>query len=151
MASLIEIIPKDAEFEEAFAIARVSKSYLIRYYLRALELKKAGDKEPEWIPNDDQVINLEHVLPENPGANWPNIDDDTAQSFYSRIGNLVLLQASKNSLIGNSKLEDKCGVLKDSTYTLTKEVGRMKTWGTAEISARQKRLATLAVETWPIK
>jgi hypothetical protein len=151
VSSFVDIIPKDAEFQDAFSIARVSKSYLIRYYLRALELKKAGEKEPEWVPNDEQVINLEHVLPENPGTNWPEIDEETAQSFYSRIGNLVLMQASKNSLIGNSKFAEKCTVLKKSTYLLTQEVGQKSKWGTAEITERQKRLAALAVETWPIK
>jgi Protein of unknown function DUF262/Protein of unknown function (DUF1524) len=65
-----KFIPSDAEFEAEFATARVANSQLARYYLRALELKQKANVEPEWIPNDDIVINLEHVLPENPGDNW---------------------------------------------------------------------------------
>lgn len=27
-----------------------------------------GQGEPEYVPNDDPAITLEHILPENPGA-----------------------------------------------------------------------------------
>jgi hypothetical protein len=150
-SSLSSIVPKDPDFESAFSIARVSKSHLARYYLRSLEMKRKGVAEPEWIPNDDQVINLEHIMPENTGANWRGIDEDTAQAFFPRIGNMVLMQASKNSTIGNAKFSDKRDALKNSTYLLTSEVAKQKTWGPAEINERQKDLAKLAVETWPLQ
>src|SRR5262249_37930542 len=73
--SLLSIIPSDALFETAFSEARVSQVHLARYYLRALELKKKGDPEPEFVPSDEeQTINLEHILPENPHTSWPTID-----------------------------------------------------------------------------
>ena len=144
------VIPTDKEFEAAFATARVAQNYLARYYLRALELKQKGLREPEWIPNEDAAINLEHVLPENPGSNWPQIDDETAATYYRRIGNLALLQASKNTIIGNSPFSAKKAVLQESTYQLTKQIGDQKEWGVAQITARQQQLARLAVQTWPI-
>lgn len=143
-------LPTDREFEAAFSNARVSQNYLARYYLRALELKRKGVDDPEWIPNDDVVINLEHVLPENPDHNWPHIDAESAGAYYKRIGNLVLLQAAKNSLIGNSSFAKKKLVLQASAYELTKEAGQQKKWGIKEINERQQRLAKLAVETWPL-
>jgi len=143
-------LPSDKEFEAAFAVARVSQNYLARYYLRSLEMKVKGASEPEWIPNDDVVINLEHILPENPDQNWPDIDPETAAAYYKRVGNLVLLQATKNSLIGNGMFSDKRSVLKSSAYELTKEAGKASKWGPKEINARQHRLAKLAVETWPL-
>ena len=57
VAKLSSVTPTDAEFEAAFTTARVSKNYLARYYLRALELKQKGMAEPEWIPNDGVEIN----------------------------------------------------------------------------------------------
>lgn len=63
---------------------------------------------------------------------------------------MVLLQATKNSIIGNSSFADKREALRNSTYLLTQDVGRKKTWGTREILERQKDLAKLAVDTWPI-
>ena len=144
------IIPNDAVFEEEFAKARVSKTFLARYYLRALELYKKRQPDPEWVPNESTVINLEHVLPQNPGVGWSNIDVDTADAYYKRLGNMALMQATKNSIIGNSKFSDKQAALKASTYFLTKEIGEESSWTQSEIDGRQKRLAQLAVKTWPI-
>jgi Protein of unknown function DUF262/Protein of unknown function (DUF1524) len=148
--AMVDILPKDAQFADDFAIARVSKSGLARYYLRSLELKVKGSPEPELIPNDDPVINLEHVLPEHPGENWGHIEAETASAYYRRLGNMVLLQATKNNAMGNGAFADKRSVLKASAYFLTSEVGKHTSWGTKEINERQKRLADLAVQTWPI-
>jgi hypothetical protein len=149
--ALSDILPTDAVFAAAFAEARVSHNYLARYLLRALELKQQNAKEPEFVPSDDgNSINLEHVLPENPGPNWPGLDADTAQACYRKIGNLVLLQASKNTLIGNSPFDKKQPVLKTSGFGLTASVADKVSWGPKEISERQKELAELAVKTWPL-
>ncbi|MEJ7759561.1 MAG: hypothetical protein WKF55_08190 [Gemmatimonadaceae bacterium] len=60
-------VPSDALFMTAFAEARVSANNLARYYLRALELQIKEEKEPSYVPdNEETVITLEHVLPENP-------------------------------------------------------------------------------------
>ena len=149
LRELKSVIPSDREFETAFATARVSQNYLARYYLRALEMKKAGLPEPEWIPNDDAVINLEHVLPENPDRNWPNVDPETAGAFYRPSETWRLLQANELS-ISNTSFARKQPVLLASAYRLTKEIGEKKEWGVDQITARQQRLAKLAVATWPI-
>jgi hypothetical protein len=143
-------LPTDSEFEASFAVGRVSQHYLARYYLRALELKKKDQADPEWIPNDDVVINLEHILPENPGHNWPDVDPDVAGAHFRRIGNMVLLQQKQNTLIGNSAFSAKKPVLAASAYFLTQEVAKEKAWGPEQIGKRQQRLAKLAVETWPL-
>ena len=151
-AALIDVIPNDAVFEVSFAQARVSQVHLARYYLRALEMKVKGEAEPEWVPTEDeQSVNLEHVLPEHPEGNWPDIDEDTARAYWRRIGNMVIMQAKKNSLIGNSSFEDKRPILAASTFTLTQEAASYDAWGLVQIEARQSRLAKLAVETWPAR
>ncbi|MBA2592142.1 MAG: DUF262 domain-containing HNH endonuclease family protein [Pseudomonadota bacterium] len=150
--AMIDIIPSDALFETAFSEARVSLVHLARYYLRALELKAKGDSEPEWVPmEEEQFINIEHNLPQNPQAAWPDIDPETADVYYKRIGNMVILQARRNSIIGNSPFAEKKLALGASTFTLTSETAAHDAWGVNEIDERQKRLAKLAVETWPIK
>jgi Protein of unknown function (DUF1524) len=110
-----------------------------------------GDPEPELIPNDDQAINLEHILPENPQNSWPGIDAEVATAYYKRIGNMVILQAKKNSMMGNSPFSQKKDFLRNSAFLLTSEVAKNTSWGIKEINDRQKILAKLAVETWPIK
>lgn len=150
--ALIGIIPTDAEFEDAFSKARVSSSPQARYYLRALEKKVKNDPEAEWVPSDEETtINLEHILPENPQSYWPDIAEETAKAYYRRLGNMVLLQASKNSTIGNGPFSDKKAVLSASEFRLTNMVAKYDKWGTDEIEERQRVLAQWAVETWPIK
>lgn len=149
-ARLSDIIPGDAVFSAAFAEAKVAQNYFARYLLRAMEQQNNKVNEPEFVPSDDEnSVNLEHVIPENPADHWPGLDSDAASALFRRIGNLVLLQASKNKLIGNSPFNVKQPILKDSGFVLTKEVGDTAAWGLAEIAARQKKLAQLAVLTWP--
>ena len=114
-------------------------------------MKAKGIAQPELVPNEEEEeINLEHVLPDQPEANWPEIDPELAAAYSNRIGNMVLLQAKKNSTIGNASFADKRKVLAASTYLLTAEVGDCPTWTVMEIQKRQKRLAEYAVETWPL-
>ena len=66
-----EHVPADSVFEEQFRTARVSKGWLARYYLRALDLAMKGESEPEVLANDDQqILNVEHILPKRPGDEW---------------------------------------------------------------------------------
>lgn len=148
---LSDILPSDAVFEAAFSEAKISHNYLARYILRALEQRKQNIAEPEFVPSDDEAaINLEHVLPENPGASWPGLDADTAAAYFRRIGNFCLLPAQKNAWIGNASFDMKKPVLKESKFQTTSEMANEASWGTKEITDRQKRLAKLAAETWPI-
>jgi hypothetical protein len=149
---LVEIIPSDPLFQQEFSEARVSQTHLARYYLRALERVRKGQPEPEWIPNDDeQAINLEHILPQSPQDGWPGIDEEVAHAYWRRLGNMVILQARKNSIIGNASFQQKKPTLEASGFILTQEAAGCEKWGVAEIESRQKQLAQLAVKTWPIK
>ena len=149
-SALANIIPNDAQFETAFASARISKVALARYYLRALERQRKEEREPEWIPNNDEgAINLEHILPENPQEFWDHIDPDKAAAYHRRIGNMVIMQATANSVIGNSSFQQKKEVFRTSAFLLTSEVADYEGWGPDEIEDRQKRLAQLAIQTWP--
>lgn len=70
---------------------------------------------------------------------------------YERLGSMVLLPAKKNSDLGNKPFSDKKAALSASGYALTSEVAKETDWGVQQITARQKRLAKLAVQTWPMK
>jgi uncharacterized protein with ParB-like and HNH nuclease domain len=151
-ASLAKFVPTDSEFRANFATARVSQSYLARYYLSALERKERGESQPSFVPNENyEDVNLEHVLPENPSNNWKPIDLELAKSFYNRLGNLALLHARTNSKIGNQSFTDKKDALRESEFKLTAIIGEQSRWGTKEIEERQVRLANLAVKTWPLR
>jgi len=143
------IFPGDAQFKESFAVATVSKTYLARYYLRALEQAEISQVQPEFVPNPNaDDINLEHIIPLRPGSNWHHLTEDECKSLYRRIGNMVLLQNELNATVGNAAFSQKKTVLAKSNYTLTKDAAKFATWGTVEIADRQKKLADLAVTTW---
>jgi hypothetical protein len=152
IASLGSAIPVDSQFEKAFSIAEVTKHSLARYYLRSLEAKKKNEtKEPYWVPNENvDAINLEHVLPLNPGTGW-NVKPEVAEVYARRLGNMVLLLTKKNENLGNKPFADKKKVLATAPYHFPSTVGKKTDWGTDEIDERQAKLAAVAVETWPIK
>jgi hypothetical protein len=145
-------LPDDDVFKSAFATSRVSKSHLARYFLRSLEQKIKNDPEPENVVNDDQlVLTLEHVLPENLSAGWSDIDADEAAVLVRRLGNMVLLRASANSRIGNESFAEKKKIYKSSSsLELTKQILNYARWGKDEIDKRQAEMAKLAVKIWSL-
>ncbi len=147
-----KIVPKDPRFTEEFKVATVSQAYLARYYLRSLEMAVKNERDPCFIPNDDQqVINLEHVLPEKPGENWPLFTPEMAAAFYKRLGNVALLQAKANCDLRSSSFVEKRVVYAESPYELTSQIAAIKDWTSQSIAQRQAQMAELAVKTWPMK
>lgn len=150
------VLPNDNVFETSFANATVSKNQLARYYLRALEATvKNETKYPEVMPVEDStVVNLEHIMPYSISAEWQHITPEIATAYGNRIGNMVLMNAKKNALIGNSGFQTKHKAFKESTIMLTSEVSEKNKsdilWGPNEIKQRQERLAQIAVKTWPL-
>jgi len=146
-----DVIPVDEEFRRAFEIASVSQARFARYYLRSLEMAAKNEATPWFIPNDDtQVINLEHVLPEEPGNSWPNFEEETIGIYSRRIGNLALMLAKSNSDLGSSDFRTKKAVYKDSPYELTRMIAKFASWTKKEISDRQRVLAEYALRAWPL-
>ena len=145
------LTPSDGTFSAKFEAATVSNRKLARYYLRSMELSAEGEQEPWHIPNDDRSeINLEHVLPEKPEGNWPQFSDDEVRLYCKRIGNLCLLRVSDNSTAKSGSFATKRPIYASSPYELTKQISTVTDWTLVEITERQKTLAPIAVETWPI-
>ncbi|WP_405545568.1 DUF262 domain-containing HNH endonuclease family protein [Streptomyces phaeochromogenes] len=154
-----DLIVSDTEFKAQFAfhtVGRTEANKIARYFLGALERTHQNEAEPEFIPNDNPTeVNLEHVYPQSAKANdWSdfiavNDNQEDADKWIYRLGNMVLLQASVNSYIGNKPFKDKATVLAASQFALTKEVGDCPDWTPEAIQSRQERMANLAVRTWP--
>ena len=150
-SDMAKIIPDDARFKVAAANAVVANQQLARYYLRALQRCRDGEKEPQYIPNPGTEVTLEHILPAKPGNDWAHFTPDEQKAFLNRLGNQVLLPATVNSKLGNASYAVKKPALASrDNYSLTKETAKHTKWGPGEIIARQERLAELAVKTWPL-
>jgi hypothetical protein len=69
----------------------------------------------------------------------------------NRLGNLALLKTTENSVSGNAAFTAKRPVFKKSKFALTKMAASEVAWTVEAIEKRQKKLAGLAVTTWPLK
>jgi hypothetical protein len=149
---LTSTIPANDAFESAFATMQASKPSLARYFLRALEQQAAGASEPENIPNDDPLsITLEHILPQEvTDSSWNAFDPEQRALFTGRLGNLALLQSTPNSTLQSKSFAEKAKIYGKSGYVLTKEIAKATEWNPAAVADRQKRLALLAMQAWPI-
>ena len=148
---LNEIIPNDDLFRIRFEIITLSNEKLARYYLRSLETTAQDEKEPWLIVNDNnQEINLEHVLPKKPQDNWPQFKDDAVRIYSKRIGNMALMKVSDNSNLKSSPFAEKKKVFAQSPFSLTKQIADAADWTVETIDERQKNLALLAIKTWAL-
>lgn len=152
-ADLSSIIASDDEFKSSFAVARVTRGSIARYYLNALERKQLGTPEPELVPNaNEEQVNLEHVLPRNAtAADWPQFTPDERKDWVNRIGNMCLLAKGPNGRIGNKSFALKKPILLASSLTLTSEAGGEAAWTATTIADRQMKFAGMAVNVWPRK
>lgn len=141
-------IPNDKQFEIDFSTASVGKAYLARYYLRAMEKQKMSDPDPYLVPSE--TMTLEHIMPEKRSNDWNFVSVQDHENYVSRIGNLVLLKSGFNSAIGSKGFADKKPILAKSDLQLTKMASKYGEWGMKQIEDRQKKLAEIAVKTWPI-
>ncbi|MBI1684880.1 DUF262 domain-containing protein [Caulobacter hibisci] len=150
-AALLSIVPADEVFQQAFEIATVSQAKFARYYLRSVELAAKGQSEPWLIPNDNpEALNLEHILPQKPMANWPEYDEDQVRVYSKRIGNLALLQVTANSDLKSAPFSEKVTVFGESELLTTKMISEQAEWAPKSIIERQKALAKWALTAWPL-
>lgn len=151
-ATMRSIAPLDKEFATSFANITVSRSNLARYYLRTIEIQWMGSSiQPSIVPNsNEQMVNLEHILPLNPSAAWGHIDPETAKAYHNRLGNLTLLQKKVNTEVGNSSFNEKAKNYRKSKFNITSSIATYSKWGVEEIDKRQSEMAQLAIKAWPI-
>ena len=143
-------VPANDVFENKFATASVARSYLARYYFRALELQRRGEKDAALASDDDaERYDLEHIMPEKPSKEW-NVKEDERNRLVGRIGNLGLLEKPINSAIKGKGIQAKEVAYKKSTKLTMNTISTGNKWGSEEIDQRQKELAALAVKAWPI-
>lgn len=152
-AEMAPVIPDDERFRAAFSTHRQSKSIIARYFLRCLERTAKGEPDPELVPTEDEdSVNLEHILPRNLDAPWGGIIPEDADPLATRLGNLVLLKKTDNRQVDRAEYKQKLPTLTKSAFLLTKHVTKFSSahWGKTEIASRQQELAELALQTWPI-
>lgn len=150
-AAMKQYVPSNEEFEQAFAVAHVSRGWLARYLIRAIEKTRKSLPCPEYVENKEvKDVNLEHVLPVRPGPAW-KIDPDTADSLFNLLGNMALISSLKNTEAGNNGFDEKKPILAGSGYLFTSDIAEYAAWGRDEILERQRKMASYVGKTWPLE
>ena len=152
-ALLLDRLPSDASFRDAFSRQALGYTYVAAYALRKIELALApGEKTIK--PNAE--VHVEHIMPRASTAFWRDRIDD-GDDYHDRVrrwGNLTLLLKNLNQSVSNGDWQTKRygnGVhpgYDASDVVLTRELLALSDWTWRHIDNRSAWLAEVAVRTW---
>jgi hypothetical protein len=142
------LYPADDDFQASFANASFAaggaRRRIVKFLLCALE-ESFGATRPDF---DADPATVEHILPENPSADWAEaFSEDDQERFAHRLGNLTLLEPALNRQIGNASFAAKRQVYPTSRYAMTREIADSQ-WNAATVRGRQQDLARRAVRVF---
>ncbi len=152
IAQLRPVYPEDAEFRAAFTdkTLRTTSSRnrkVARLVLFQFERRASGRS----FDFESARYDLEHVLPEHPGDDWQQFDDQQRAAATYRLGNLTLLTASRNRDAGNAGYPEKRPIYRNSEFAITRKLAEdYDTWTPDKIRARQAWMARQATTIWRI-
>lgn len=152
LSALSSIYPSDEPFRAMFAnkIIRTTQSRnrrVVRYILCQLERAISGQE----YDFDSDKFNLEHVLPQNPGAGWDAFSEEEIEALVSRLGNMTPIETGKNRDIGSGDYLSKKPAYASSGFAITKKIAEENAeWTPERIAARQNWMAKQATSIWRI-
>lgn len=152
LAAMQSIYPTDTAFRAAFAekTIRTTQSRnnrVVRFILCALEKHLSG-RDYSFASDS---FNIEHVLPQNPQANWEAFTDEEADALTYRLGNMTLMQAGANKDLGNTSYAAKRPVFEQSGFAITRKLATDHAeWTPERIAVHQNWMAAQATAVWRI-
>jgi hypothetical protein len=142
----------DDEFKQQFRVKQERNNQKAKYFLSALEREelrgKKGRMAGELTPGN---LSVEHVLPQNPGAEWSAVvraDPSIVEECAFRLGNLCLLTSDANQGLGRHAFKAKKATYEESDLLTTQDIATKQSWDRRTIDHRQARLATVAARAW---
>lgn len=145
---LYVIWPKEVILKENFSELGLKKSQKSRILIKYILSKIDESIEKREFDLDFDVVNLEHILPQNP-TEW-GLTKTTIRGYVNKIGNLTLVHKDYNSAAGNKKLSEKLLSLQKtnipSTKNLIQEIEKEGVWNEKTIEKRQVEMGALAFE-----
>ena len=142
---LLTLYPSDEKFLEEFSekvMPTKHSNKKARYLLARLEEFESNNTI------DEADLTVEHILPLNPEEQWIDCFGNDWGQYNQRLGNMALLPSKEN--LAQELFEQKKEILLKSQYSINRNIENNSEWSIAEINARQKKLAKIAVKTWRI-
>lgn len=140
---LAKINPSDSTVKERgknLELKRKQATWLVKNIAQGMQTKTkeiAFDK-----------ANLEHIFPENAGADWPNRKE--LEPFIWHIGNLTHLGKRMNNKASNKGFKEKCRAhYAKSEIVMTQKISDYEVWTPTEINNRSIELVEQIVRIWP--
>jgi hypothetical protein len=150
-AQLRSVYVDDEKFVRDFSHKEMDttgrRKKVVKYLLCALESDASG-ASLDWESDHGTI---EHILPENPSAQWDEaFNPDRQKDFIYRLGNLMLLEQSINRECQNGSFEDKKPQYERSSYAAANALGHsdQADWSPALLTLRQERMAQRAAHVW---
>ncbi|MEX1255512.1 MAG: DUF262 domain-containing HNH endonuclease family protein [Dehalococcoidia bacterium] len=159
-----EYSPSDERFRQEFAAANYTPRLMdrARYCLEQIEMHLQGEF-PELIPGGPADVHIEHIVPQRIWGkklqkqigDWPTYLGAGAGERHSRLvgrfGNLTLFAGELNIGASNNPYARKKKAYKESAFKLTSGLpSDYPGFRFAQIEARSKKLADIAVQLWPV-
>jgi hypothetical protein len=155
-AEMRKHVPADDKLKDRFAVATVSRSYLARYYLHALDRYSKDKGTPSAkeaalaIDDEPERHDWEHVIPQRVSETYA-MDDEQRTGLVNRLGNQAIIEKPLNSQMKSNEFSLKRPHYSKSAFIHTKKLFDLATFGQAEIDVRQRELADLALKVWPLR
>ena len=162
MASLIEHLPEDEEFEDYFP-KHIFKGKLVdraRYVLEQIEYYLINDKG-EYKLSSAKDVHLEHIMPQaiatkkikKEQGDWVEYLGDNAvtkhKRYVSKIGNLTLLAGELNIKASNNPFNNKKDNYKNSNLKLNDSLANhYRQFKFQQIDERGVELKDIAMKIW---
>ena len=152
LLGLRSVYPNDDRFRAAFAAKSISvrqsrNRRVARYILAKLESQASGGS----LDFESGAISLEHICPTHPSEGWEQFTDEDVESLTPRIGNMLLLESSRNRDIGNAPYGVKRQSYAESTYHVPRGLAEnCEDWTPDRIEARQQEMARTATAIWRV-
>lgn len=96
-------------------------------------------------------ITVEHILPRTPNSKWKSkFTENARQEWTHTLGNLTLLNGTKNSRASNKAFNDKVKTYfqKKSDFSITNELEILTDWNLIELKKRHSKLKSEAMDIW---
>jgi len=125
-----DLYPEDKIFKAAFTnkeliVKGPRNKKIVRYILFELEKNISNNAYDFESPK----YSIEHILPQSPGENWQDYNENNDYRFINRLGNYTLLTKKENSELGDKSYSDKKRVYAESKFQITKEISENNdTW-----------------------
>ncbi len=141
----------DEKFKQDFTVLTINTGGRQRKVAKYILCNLEADQSGRACDPDTDPATIEHILPENPSAEWDELfPEEKWNEYIYRLGNLTLLEPSLNRQIGNRPYGEKLEGYARSRYRMTSALPELapEVWTPQLVERRQRELAERAAHLW---